>query len=866
MQAIGSFRVIPELPDEIQRLSELAYNLYFSWSPDARQLFREIDPILWKQLKFNPVKFLQEVQQKRLEKFAKDPEYLSLFKKVMVQFDQYMREEKTWFLETFPEYKNHTVAYFSAEFGFHESLPIYSGGLGVLSGDHLKSASDLGLPLVGVSLFYYETYFTQQIDAHGNQVANYIPMNPQSLPLEPVLTKNGSPLFIEVQIASRQVRVRVWKVQVGRIVAYLLDSNVPENNPADRTLTARLYGGDQEMRISQEIILGMGGVKALEAIGIEPTAWHMNEGHSVFLALERIRQLVEKKHLKFDEALEAVAANTIFTTHTPVPAGNDAFPLDIKDKYFRNYWESVGIRRHQFMELGSQVQPAGYEIFNLTILSLKLSRFRNGVSKLHGKVSRELWKDVWPNVLPGELPITHITNGVHHATWTTRELQQLYDKYLDPDWAEKLNDQNYWKGILSIPDEELWNARMKAKERMLRHLVERLTAQYTRNKIGSLPTRRLNQLRDTNILTIGFARRFATYKRGTLIFKDPERLKKILNDPDRPVRIIFAGKAHPKDKGGQDLIRQIYNYSQTDGFRGKIFFVEGYDIHLARDLVSGVDVWLNNPIRPQEASGTSGQKVGLNGGLNFSVLDGWWVEGYNGKNGWGFGDQEIDQDLEERNSYDSEALYDILENEIVPLYYRRNEKGLPEKWIKMMKESLITITPVFNTDRMVQEYSRKMYIPAFEKGREFSTDNYKLAISYAAWREKIESNWTQVKFFPQKSDGGICNGKKVKYGEALTLKAVVSLGPIAPDEVKVQVFLTRKPNVEFEDRFTFESFEMSCIKELAAGEYLYSAEIVPSDSGLYDFAIRILPYHPAQVSPVELGLVRWYDPDEQQTV
>lgn len=855
MQHLGTIRVIPELPDEIKRLKELAYNLYFSWTPEARQLFRVIDPKLWTTVNHNPVKFLREADQTSLEKLAKDPVYLSNFKKVMDEFDGYMNPETTWFELHHPRYKNKPVAYFSAEFGIHESLPIYSGGLGVLAGDHLKSASDLGAPLIGVSLFYHQTYFTQQIDAHNNQIALYIPHDPNDLPLMPVTSSNGKPLIIKIPMGTRTVKARIWKAQVGRVPAFLLDTNIPENSAEDRLITSRLYGGDQEMRISQEIVLGMGGVLALKAIGIEPAAWHMNEGHSVFLALERIRDLIKTHKLEFYPALDAVAANTIFTTHTPVPAGNDAFPLHFMDKFFQPYWESIGIRRYQFMELGAQIQPEGYEIFNLTILSHKLSRFRNGVSKLHGEVSRKLWKDAWPDIPTHEVPITHVTNGVHTNTWTVYKIRQLFDIYLGEDWQDHIDEPIYWHSVQGIPDEELWNIKLEIKQKLLNHLRERFEAQVVRNKIGTLQIHRLKDMLKPQALTIGFARRYATYKRGTLIFSDKERLRKILNDPKRPVQLLFSGKAHPKDGEGQKLIRTINEISMEEGFRGKVFFVENYDMSLARDLISGVDVWLNNPRRPQEASGTSGQKVALNGGVNFSVLDGWWCEGYNGKNGFAFGDREDYQDHEELDSWDSKAIYDILENDIIPLYYDRGEDGLPHAWIKMMKNSIQSISPVFNTHRMVKDYINKLYLPAIKQGEEFSEDNFALANEYSAWCEKMEKLWSQIRLEPDES----INLEKeiiLKYNDPIKLKAKIALGEVQPNEVKVQVYLIQ----EFQDILKenkYEVVEMARKKALDDQTYLYEASITPSNSGHYKYTIRILPYHKKLSNLAELGLIHW---------
>jgi starch phosphorylase len=855
MSYLGTIRVVPELPEEIKRLEELAYNLYFSWTPEARELFRTIDKELWRDTNHNPVKFLREIQQKKLEKFATDPQFLSLFKKVMVEYDQYLDSKHTWFQKTFPDEKNKTIAYFSAEFGFHESIPIYAGGLGVLAGDHLKSASDLGVPLIGVSLFYHQTYFSQQIDAQGKQIAMYDTQIPDELPLKPVLNKDGTPVTIEVEVAAQIVKVRIWKVHIGRIVAYLLDTNLPENSAEGRKITARLYGGDQEMRISQEIVLGMGGVRALKSMGIYPDAWHMNEGHSVFLALERIGDFVKAQTLNFDEALQAVKNNTIFTTHTPVPAGNDAFPLHIKDKYFQRYWQELGIKRHEFMELGSQVQPEGYEIFNLTILSLKLSQFRNGVSRMHGDVSKKLWSDVWHNIPREEIPISYITNGVHAMTWIVFKTRKLFDDYLGTDWKYNIDNPSYWRAVHEIPDEILWKTKLEIKEKMLRHLRERLALQYTRNKVGTLQLRRLENMLNPNILTIGFARRFATYKRGTLIFRDLARLKRILTNPDKPVQIVFAGKAHPRDEGGQALISHIYQLSQSDELRGRVFFVEGYDLHLARDLISGMDLWLNTPRRPQEASGTSGQKVTMNFGINFSVLDGWWCEGYNGKNGWAFGDREDYRDLEELDTWDSDAIYDILENDIIPLYYDKRKENIPNEWIQVMKHSLVANLPQFNTHRMVKDYTERFYISSIQNSKIFSENKYKRTKEFAQWLKKIEEQWPSLYIRVDSKDPQNYN-YVLKYKEPLQVKAQVYLNSISPDEVKVQVYIVQENKDPLQDK-QFETVDMKMTEDLGEGKYNYEATIAPSDSGNYKFTLRMLPNHPYCTNPVEISLIRW---------
>lgn len=857
MQYVGSLRVMPQLPEELNRLKDLAYNLYFTWHPEVRDLFINIDRKLWKQVNHNPVKFLHEVQQKKIEQKKNDPEFLRDYRSVVEQFDTYINEKNTWFNKNYREYRDKIITYFTAEFGFHESLPIYAGGLGVLAGDHLKSASDLGIPVAGISLFYDQTYFTQEIDVQGNQISHYRRLNPDELPLTLVQQRDGSPLLVKVPLANREVLVRIWRAQVGRNSAFLLDTNLEQNRPLDREITSRLYGGDQEMRISQEIVLGMGGVLALEAMGIQPSVWHMNEGHSVFLTLQRIKQLVQEKKLKFGEALEAVTANTIFTTHTPVPAGNDAFPLDIKDKYFQKYWELMGIGRHQFMELGSQVQPEGYEIFNLTILALNLSRHRNGVSQLHGKVSRKLWSTVWPHLPEHEVPIDNITNGVHSPSWLSRKVRQMLEKQFKDSWQENQDNEVFWQKVAELPDEVWWQVKLEMKEKLLNHVKERLEIQFKRSKIGSLQMRRIKKVMQPEVLTIGFARRFATYKRATLIFRDIERLRRLVNDPEHPLQIIFAGKAHPKDSGGQELIRQIYNYSLSSDFRGKIVFVENYDMGLARDLTAGVDVWLNNPLRTQEASGTSGQKVGMNAGINFSVLDGWWSEGCDAKNGWAFGDKEDFGSREEWDAWDSEELYDILENEIIPLYYKRNEKGLPTEWINVMKNSMTSILPRFNTHRMIKEYWQKKYLPAIQLEEKFKQDEYSVARELASWLEKIEHNWYDVGITAVRSNHHSPSSEMINFGEHWEIDAEVKLGSLEPSDVKVQLFLTRK-SVFGDSEPVHEVFDMEMQKKEKNGKFHYRVIIQPSDSGNYVYTFRVVPFHEHLINPLELGLAKWY--------
>lgn len=699
------------LPPRISRLSELAYNLWWSWTPEARRLYSSIDPELWEYVYHNPVKFLRWVELRKLERAAGDDTFIANYKKVMEAFDAYRKPEQTWFDQTYPQLTDHTVAYFSAEFGLHESLAIYSGGLGILSGDHCKAASDLGLPFVGVGFLYPQGYFRQLINGHGEQEALHEKLDFTNVAAQPAVDSSGAQIVVQVNLPGRELYATVWQIQVGRIPLFLLDTDVHPNAPEDRELAARLYGGDHEMRIAQEYVLGVGGVRALRALGIRPTVWHMNEGHSAFMVLEQIRELVEEEGLTFDEARGHVRKHNVFTTHTPVPAGHDAFPFDLMEKYFGSYWPRMDLDRNGFMALGYHEMPWRAR-FNMTVLALKLSNRYNGVSKLHGEVSRKMWHVIWPDRPVEEVPIQDITNGVHTRTWLSPELAKLFDEYLGPDWADRVDEPGTWEAVEDIPDAEWWQTHLRQKQTMINHLRRRIRQQRERNHASLDAVTSAESLLSPDALTLGFARRFATYKRATLIFRDIERIKRILNKEDQPVQLIFAGKAHPADEPGKGLIKRIVELSKQPGFRGRVVFVEEYDINIARYMVRGVDVWLNNPRRPMEASGTSGQKAALNGVPNFSVLDGWWPEAYDGTNGWAIGAGEEFDDQEKQAAADAESLYQTLEQEIVPLYFDRDADGVPRGWLKVVKASIRTCVPQFNMRRMVKEYVEKMYVPA----------------------------------------------------------------------------------------------------------------------------------------------------------
>ncbi|MFQ5859334.1 MAG: alpha-glucan family phosphorylase [Anaerolineae bacterium] len=704
---------LPMLPPRISRLSELAYNLWWSWNPEAGRLYAAIDPELWEYVYHNPVRFLRRVDARRLERAASDGTFLTRYQQIMAAFDAYMEPGETWFERTHPHLTDHVIAYFSAEFGLHESLPIYSGGLGVLSGDHCKAASDLGLPFVGVGFLYPQGYFRQQVNAWGDQEAIYEKLNFTDVPAQPATNRSREQIVVQVDLPGRQVYATVWQIQVGRVPLFLLDTDVHLNATEDRSLAARLYGGDGEMRIAQEIMLGIGGVRAVRALGIKPTVWHMNEGHSAFVALERIREMVTYEGLTFDEAREAATAGNVFTTHTPVAAGHDAFPFELMEKYFWNYWPQMGLDRDGLMALGYHVMEWGAR-FSMTKLALKLSSRYNGVSELHGGVSRRMWHELWPDRAVEDVPIRHITNGVHVRSWLAPELARLFDTHLGDGWEARLDEPATWDAVKDIPNAALWEIHRRQKQMMINYLRQRTRRQRERNHASVEEVAAAESLLDPNALTIGFARRFATYKRATLIFRDIERIKRVMNQPGRPVQIIFAGKAHPADEPGKALIKHIVELSKQPGFKGRVVFIEDYDINIARFLVRGVDLWLNNPRQPLEASGTSGQKAALNGVPNLSVLDGWWPEAYDGTNGWAIGNERDYSNVDEQDAADAESLYSTLENEIIPLFYDRDADEVPHGWLRVIKSSIRTCAPHFSMRRMVKEYVEQMYVPVTE--------------------------------------------------------------------------------------------------------------------------------------------------------
>jgi starch phosphorylase len=850
MPNFQTYNVTPTLPATLEPLRELSFNLWWTWEPAARRLFRELDPELWNRTNHSPVRMLQLSRQSRLEELGQDKNFLRELKQVFEDFEKYLGRGDTYGKTGPGAAIKNPIAYFSAEFGFHESIPNYSGGLGILAGDHCKSASDLDLNFVAIGLLYRHGYFRQQIDKDGVQAAINLNQSFYHLPIREV-RRGETKLLISVPILDREVFAKVWGLRVGRVNVYLLDTDTPENNADDRRITAELYGGDLEMRMRQEIMLGIGGVKALAALGIQPDVFHMNEGHAAFLGLERIRLNVVEKKLDFYSALQVVAAANVFTTHTPVPAGNDSFSREMMEKYFGKFAKQLNISFDQLFSFG-HTRLNSEEPFSMTILALRLSRHANGVSKLHGEVSRALWKGVWTGVPVHEVPITNITNGVHTKTWMAPEFAALYRKHLG-DWEEHLTEPEFWRGVIDIPDAQLWETHQRLKRRLIDFVRNR--ERQRRERLGESPEsiRRVNRILDPETLTIGFARRFATYKRGALLFTDKERLNRLVNDATRPVQFVFAGKAHPRDEAGKALIQEVYKFSREPGLDTRVVFLEDYDSYIARRLGQGVDLWLNHPLRPLEASGTSGMKLAPNGGINLSVLDGWWREGYNRSNGWAIG-AEIDNGTTEfQNEVDASSLYQLLENQIVPLYYAKPDGKLPLAWLQLMRESIRSVTPVFNTQRMVKEYTQKLYTPAAQAYENLSRGDCGVATHLSQWKAQIRKDWPQV----QVSDVQVANKDResISVGESLQMSTRVHLGSVDPSHVRVEAYHGEVDNGDLHNPSATVLIQSSDAD--GNGDYIYRGSVPATESGTYGFSVRVMPTHPYLMQAHELRLITW---------
>lgn len=819
--------VRPAIPAELARLPELAYNLLWTWEPTIRRLFQRLDPDLWQASKENPVWMLANIPQEGLEEAARDPRFLALYRRACERFDAYMNRP--------PLDNDLLVAYFSMEFGLALCMPMYSGGLGLLAGDLLKAASDLGLNVIGVGLLYQKGYLKQVLNPDGWQTERLTDNDFYTLPVQPVLTPEGEELRVQVELPTGLTHVKVWEQRVGRTRLILLDTNIPENTiPENRDITDQLYGGDEHTRIRQEIVLGVGGLRALRAMGLRPTVYHMNEGHSAFLALERIRLLMKERGLSFREAFLASRANNVFTTHTSVPAGIDLFDTGLMYEYFQGYCEECGIPFDDLLALG-RMNPANHrERFSMAIAALSTSSYRNAVSRLHREVSQQMWSGLWPGLPVWEVPISHVTNGVHLPTWLSPELCSLYDQYLQPDWRERYTDPEIWEMVDDIPDTELWEVHRTQKRRLVEYVRARVRAAALERRASSAELRRLSEVLDPNVFTIGFARRFAAYKRAGLIFQDFDRLKRILNHPQMPVQLVIAGKAHPRDHDGKQLIHDIIRKSRDPEVAKRIVFVEDYDIEVARMMVQGVDLWLNNPRRGQEACGTSGMKAGINGVLNLSVLDGWYDEAYELSGGWAIGHREPyspEQDVEH-----ARELYSLLENEIVPLFYERREDGVPEEWMRRVKTSIKNLSPRFNATRMLQDYLRQFYEPAHRAYRQIREDNFESVRRRALWLDKVEQAWEQVRIV----EVGCVDSRAVVSGRPIPLRVVLELGPLTPDDVRVEAVVGR---VNADGVLEDTEVVVMRLVEQEGSRVTFAREFVPHQTGRLGYAVRVSPNH-----------------------
>jgi starch phosphorylase len=835
LRPFRTFTVVPSLPPVLSPLRDLAYNLHWCWHLEVIDLFRRLDRDLWEETGHNPLLMLSELSQQRLAEAAADTGFVAQMKRVFQAFNRYMGGHDTWYHAIDNVGSGLGVAYFSMEFGLTESLKLYSGGLGILAGDHLKSASDLGVPLVGMGLLYQQGYFAQYLNADGWQQEMYPVNDFHNLPLRLERDSQGEPLKVEVAFPGRSVFAQVWRAQVGRVPLFLLDTNLAENKQEDRHITDQLYGGDNEMRIQQEIILGIGGVRALRALDVRPTVYHMNEGHSAFLALERTRLIMAEQHLSFAEARELVAAGNLFTTHTPVPAGIDLFPPYLMDRYFGAYLGELGLSRDAFLGLGRRPANQPDDAFSMAILALGLSYSTNAVSQRHGTVAREMWRDLWPGTLAEDVPIGHVTNGIHLHSWLSNDMASLYERYLGPQWAERPFDRQLWARMDRIPDEELWRTHERRRERLVAVARRRLEQQMARRGATQQEIDAASEVLDPEALTIGFARRFATYKRALLLFSDPDRLSTILNDPKRPVQILFAGKAHPNDNAGKEFIRQIIHLTRRPDLRRRIIFLEDYDISLARYMVQGVDIWLNTPRQGMEASGTSGMKAVANGALHVSSLDGWWCEGYNREVGWRIGSGEPGADERYADEIDAQALYDLLEKEIVPLFYDAHNERLPRGWIAKMKRAVAQIAPVFNTHRMVTEYAERFYLRAHARYLELLADDCAGARDVASWKDRVRGQWDKVRIDMIDSDAQ--DGMPVTAD--INLTAHVHLGDLTPSDV---LLLAYHGNIGPQGDITKpEVTSMTPDDGAGGGAYVYRATFACRSTGQRGYTVRLMP-------------------------
>jgi starch phosphorylase len=845
-----SYEVVAVLPEPLRALRKLAFNLRWTWRQETWDLFREMDRALWEEARHNPLELINRIGKEKLARLSEDALFVAKLRACEEELDRYL-SAPNWFDERYPGRRDDTcIAYFCAEFGLTESLPIYSGGLGVLAGDHLKAASDLGLPLVAVGLLYSRGYFQQQLSPDGWQQEEYPNYDFYRMPLLLVRGSDDQPLRVEISFPDRNVTCQLWRAQVGRVPLFLLDSNVLENAPSDQGITDTLYGGDEDMRFRQEAILGIGGLRALEALGIQPTVCHMNEGHSAFLVLERLRQYMQRAKTDLRTARQVVVAGNVFTTHTPVPAGFDSFsPAMVQDK-LGNAIQEMGASFGALLKMGRMDPANETEPFNMAVLAMENSNHVNGVSHLHAEVARRMFHARWPEYPEEEVPIAAITNGVHTLSWIGKRMASLLDRYLGAEWREMASDRDVWRAASEIPDAELWEVREDQRGDFVRYCRKRVMDQQTRRAGAMHKLAETAAILDPRILTIGFARRFATYKRATLLLSDRERLKSLLTHPERPMQFVFAGKSHPRDDGGKRLIQDLVRFIESEGLRTRMVFIEDYDIGVARALVQGVDVWLNTPRRPLEASGTSGMKVVPNGGLNCSILDGWWAEAYQPGLGWAIGDTREHADAGYQDWLDSRSLYQILEQEVAPLFYHRNESGLPISWLEMMRNSMRELAPRFSTARMVRDYTTRFYMPAADAYRNLDQDGQARAKAALKWREAVQQAWSNVQIVNVEDDAGSVN----ELGGCFNVRVQVALGKLEPSDVQVQVVTGQVgPN-----RSLIETDVVTLnLEESKDGLHIFSGEIKCDRPGHRGYVARIVPSHPDVNVPHELPIVRW---------
>ncbi|MCO5297931.1 MAG: alpha-glucan family phosphorylase [Fimbriimonadaceae bacterium] len=849
-KAAHSYEVVSDLPKPLETLKRLAHNFRWTWHQPTRDLFRSIDKELWDSTNHNPVGVLSALSSDALERLAKDRAFLASLKACGEDLDEYLAAE-TWFDRQYPGKRDEAlIAYFCAEFGVSEGLPIYSGGLGVLAGDHLKAASDLGLPLVGVGLLYSRGYFQQYLTPDGWQQEHYPQYDFYKMPLSLVRGEDQQPIRVQIQFPDRAVTCQVWRAEVGRVSLFLLDSNVLENAPTDQGITDTLYGGDEEMRIRQEMILGIGGMRALAELGMSPTVCHMNEGHAAFMAVERMRQFVDKRACDARVARQALVGGNVFTTHTPVPAGFDLFPATLVERYLAGIVTSVQLPFADFIKMGRLGHDNASEPFNMAVLAMANSNHVNGVSKLHATVSRSMFQQRWPGFPEDEVPIRAVTNGIHTPTWVSARMATLFDSYLSGDWRREASNPEIWQGVYNIPDNELWEARENLRGEFVRFVRRRLHRDFARRRAGQADYGLISTILDPRILTIGFARRFATYKRATLLLSDRERLKSLLFHSERPLQIVIAGKSHPRDDGGKTLIQELHRFITHEGGRSRMVFLEDYDMGVARAMVQGVDVWLNNPIRPMEASGTSGMKVVPNGGLNCSVLDGWWDEGYEPGLGWAIGDREVPLDPSQVDPNDARSLYQILEQEVAPKFYHRVDGGVPTAWCEMMKRSIAELAPQFSTARMVQDYARSAYMPAHETFTAMTSGKLDHAKAALHWRDRVRGGWSKVKIVKVSDSAKRINS----LGDSFVVTAGIELGTMSPDEVRVEVIVGQVgPNRDLIDAKEVQ------LELKGRDDWLHTFEgtVTMQRAGLRGYIVRVVPTHPDVDVLHELPLVRW---------